>query len=145
MLIDGHLFLKGIKTFNYNHINKIFKAFSTSQQIWGARYKLKFNKVLQLKKSSSWSPKSFKGRSFTILLIICNAYNLNCELVYLIVYLQFVPTEILTKGLVANSPLILLYISTKLQGLLVYSILKIIVQFQMLYSQLEDQKVAPPI
>ena len=42
------------------------------------------------------------------------------------------------------SSAILLYISTKLQGLLVYSILKIIVQLQMLYSQLEDQKFALP-
>ena len=44
----------------------------------------------------------------------------------------------------SKEKLIILYISTKLPGLLVYSILKIIVQLQMLYCQLDDQHVAPP-
>ena len=49
---------------------------------------------------------------------------------------------------VTSMKLLLLHSSTRPQGLLVYllvnSILKIMVHLQVLYSELEDQQVAPP-
>ena len=44
-----------------------------------------------------------------------------------------------------NEPVVdLLYFGTKLHGLLVYSILKIMVQLHWFYSELDDQQVTPP-